>query len=109
MSENIQQYFYIPMNEKGVKNSNYGIMNDDEVITHEIPHSEFMEMYENNLLDLINSKIGTLLDYFELDIIPLNKCAETLEILRQYGYGDSLFAVALKEAMNYGTFVKCDF
>lgn len=98
-----------PTNSAGIQDLERGVDCSKNVIEHEIPSKEIGGLFKQNVIDKINIKCKTLIDEYESEDIPLGQCANALEILRKDGFGEGVFALALKEALNYGTFVECDF
>ncbi|WP_438600637.1 hypothetical protein [Faecalibaculum rodentium] len=108
--ENSNPYFLtVPINAEGIEDAKY--MREETPNTHEfvIPPTEFENMWNSGVFSKINQEFGLLIDTYEDEEIPMKYCARCLDIVRSYGFQNSYFATALKEALNYGTSVICDF
>lgn len=103
-------FLTVPMNDKGI--NDVDCMRDEtpDLLEYVLPPEEFQKLQNAGVFKELNETYNLLIDTYESERIPFKACAGSLEILREVGVEKkSIFATALKRALNYGTFVECDF
>lgn len=103
-------FLTIPINPQGIEDVKFMREGTKNTIEYVLSPDEFRRLWDANVFAAINKEFNLLIDSYESETIPLNACSGCLNIMKQAGFGDnSVFATALKQALNYGTFVECDF
>lgn len=103
-------FLIVPINEQGIDDVEYMREETPDILEYVLSPMEFQTLWNAHIFENINTKYHLLIDTYETETIPLECCAGSLSIVREAGLEkDSVFATALKQAMNYGTFVECGF
>ena len=105
-----ERSFTVPKNEIGIRELNELADESKNLEILSISNTEFSDLCNQGVFLEINKRYSLLIDEFECEDIPSKYCLGCLDILRAKNISETTsFSRALKLAMNYGTFVECDF
>lgn len=101
------RYISVPLNEKGIKDYNYGKEDSDNIKVLELSENEFYDLYDNGIFDKINLKCNLLIDDYESEKISDSNLEIALNIVKENKC--DILVRALELAIKYNTLVGLDF
>ena len=105
------RYIRVPKDIKAMKDYDYGVQKDEELILSESQYSVF---YTLKVFQLINEECGVIIDDYEEEVLSLEKIPLALKIVNKIiqNYNDInllKFKNMLESAIKYRTVVCFDF
>lgn len=96
----------IPLNEKGVSEYDYGVLESENLIFIEFPECEVNDLFNSGTVDIINEQYRLGIDDYESTLIPKDVLGDVISHISESKY--PVFYKALKIAAEKGEFLALD-
>ena len=105
-----ERWIVVPKNEDGEHDCDYGDFESDNVLIFPVSEKEFRALSRNGAIDRMNMECDLLIQDYESEIIPAEKIASCMDIIREHGeFVNGAFMNAFEHVVDCGTFAQLEF